>query len=83
MDFVEATVTSKGQITLPKNIRDDLRLEAGSKVLFINSDRGFVLKSKSKNPIGDLLKIRESIPKFSEKEIRKMIREDKSNWSKN
>lgn len=83
MDCVEATVTSKGQITLPKNIRDDLRLEAGSKVLFINSDRGFVLKSKSKNPIGDLLKIRESVPKFSEKEIRKMIREDKINWSKN
>lgn len=30
-----ATVTSKGQITIPKHIRDDLDIEAGSKVLFV------------------------------------------------
>lgn len=30
-----ATVTSKGQITIPKHIRDDLHLEPGSKVLFV------------------------------------------------
>jgi AbrB family looped-hinge helix DNA binding protein len=28
-------MTSKGQITIPKDIRDDLRLEAGSKVMFV------------------------------------------------
>ncbi|OJX67785.1 MAG: AbrB family transcriptional regulator [Micrococcales bacterium 72-143] len=30
-----ATMTSKGQITVPKEVRDDLHLEAGSKVLFV------------------------------------------------
>lgn len=30
-----ATMTSKGQITVPKEIRDDLNLVAGSKVMFV------------------------------------------------
>jgi antitoxin PrlF len=30
-----ATVTSKGQVTIPKNIRESLRLHAGDKVEFI------------------------------------------------
>lgn len=35
-----ATMTSKGQITVPKEVRDDLHLTAGSKVLFVKLRNG-------------------------------------------
>lgn len=35
-----ATMTSKGQITVPKEVRDELGLEAGSKVSFIRTGPG-------------------------------------------
>jgi AbrB family looped-hinge helix DNA binding protein len=35
-----ATMTSKGQITVPKEVRDDLHLEAGSKVMFVRLSDG-------------------------------------------
>jgi antitoxin PrlF len=34
------TVTSKGQVTIPKPIRDRLGLEPGSQVEFVVDDRG-------------------------------------------
>jgi antitoxin PrlF len=36
---VEATVTSKGQVTLPKELRSRLGIQKGSKVRFTISDR--------------------------------------------
>lgn len=38
-----ATLTSKGQITIPKSVRDALRLQAGVKLEFILSSNGDVL----------------------------------------
>ena len=35
-----STMTSKGQITIPKDVRDDLGLEAGSTVLFVKVGEG-------------------------------------------
>ncbi len=32
--MMEATVTSKGQITLPKNLRDTMHLKTGDKLVF-------------------------------------------------
>ncbi len=40
------TMTSKGQITIPKNVRDALRLTPGTKVSFTRNDDGdFVLST--------------------------------------
>jgi AbrB family looped-hinge helix DNA binding protein len=36
----EATVTSKGQITLPKGIREHLGIETGTRIRFSLDDRG-------------------------------------------
>jgi len=35
-----ATMTSKGQITVPKQVRDDLNLTTGSKVVFVKLPSG-------------------------------------------
>jgi len=35
-----ATLTSKGQITLPAKVREDLGLDAGDKIDFVAEERG-------------------------------------------
>ena len=43
-----ATVTSKGQVTIPAEIRRKLRLHAGSKIDFIENEAGeMVIRSKT------------------------------------
>lgn len=37
-----STVTSKGQVTIPKEIRDHLKLEIGSKIAFAIDENGIV-----------------------------------------
>ena len=46
----EATVTSKGQITIPADVRKALSLETGTKVVFTRlKDGTMVLRSKSRS----------------------------------
>jgi antitoxin PrlF len=48
------TMTSKGQITLPKDVRETLGLTPGTQVTFTrNADGDFVL-SRPKRPIAEL-----------------------------
>lgn len=37
-----ATLTSKGQVTVPKKVRDELRLHAGDQLDFITRDDGHI-----------------------------------------
>ena len=53
MDLVYATVTSKGQITLPIELRRELGIEPGQKVGFRREGRSFVLE-----PAGDIETVR-------------------------
>jgi AbrB family looped-hinge helix DNA binding protein len=39
---MEATVTSKGQITLPKDLREQLNLATGDRVIFLMEEDGSV-----------------------------------------
>ncbi|KAB7516012.1 AbrB/MazE/SpoVT family DNA-binding domain-containing protein [Halosegnis rubeus] len=44
-------VTSKGQVTIPKSIRDRLGIEAGDEVIFEETDDGYVLRKRvTENP---------------------------------
>lgn len=45
MQLRKATITSKGQVTIPKDIRDILRIGPGDQVDFIVGDEGEVLIS--------------------------------------
>lgn len=44
-----ATITSKGQVTLPKSVRDKLGVEAGHRVEFIETDAGFLVKPATRD----------------------------------
>ena len=48
--MVTATLTSKGQLTIPKVVRDSLRLHAGDRVAFVvHGDEEAVLKPVTKS----------------------------------
>jgi len=82
MVFVEATVTSKGQVTIPKPVREDLHLRSGSKVMFVSSPEGVVMRPKSDDPIRDLIRLSENHRNLSESEIKELMAEEKRCWSK-
>jgi antitoxin PrlF len=43
-----AAVTSKGQITIPAEVRKDLGLKAGDRVMFLKGENGeYILKAKT------------------------------------
>ncbi len=50
----ESTVTSKGQITIPKAVRERLHLEPGDKVYFDIRDDGSVLLMARNEPLEKL-----------------------------
>jgi len=42
-----ATMTTKGQVTVPKEVRDRLGLDAGSVLSFIPRDDGYLVMAKT------------------------------------
>ncbi|MBI4162325.1 MAG: AbrB/MazE/SpoVT family DNA-binding domain-containing protein [Candidatus Aenigmarchaeota archaeon] len=77
----EATITSKGQVTIPKDVRESLGLKEGSKIGFFIRDSEAVIRPIGSNPIEEFEKLRSKI-KFTKKEISYMIKESKKEWSK-
>lgn len=52
-------LTSKGQVTLPKRMRDHLGLKPGSEIEFtINNQGEIVLKTKDKRPVSKFAALR-------------------------
>lgn len=43
MSALVSTVTQKGQVTIPKDVRDSLHLVTGDKVEFIRNDQGEIV----------------------------------------
>ncbi len=52
--MAESTVTSKGQITIPKAVRERLHLEPGDKVYFDVQEDGSVSMMTRKHPVESL-----------------------------
>ena len=40
---LEAKITSKGQATIPVEVRDRLKLQTGDRIAFIETEQGFLL----------------------------------------
>lgn len=53
----EATVTSQGQVTIPKEVRENLRLRGGQKVRFVLKEDGCVELAPKPHRIADLFGI--------------------------
>jgi AbrB family looped-hinge helix DNA binding protein len=49
-----ATVTSKGQVTIPKKVREILRIGPGDRIEFVVDDEGEVRVSAGRNDVRDL-----------------------------
>jgi len=52
-----STITTKGQITIPKVIRDQLHLTAGDKVDFILTETGEVIVKPISDPVDSIVGI--------------------------
>jgi antitoxin PrlF len=49
---MSTTITSKGQVTIPKHIRERLGLKAGSRLIFeVNRDGELVLRPKDESEL--------------------------------
>ncbi len=77
----ESLVTSKGQITIPKSIRDALKIREGSRVMFILEHGEAVMLPKIKDSFSALKELRKEIS-FTGEEIKQMIAESKKEWGK-
>lgn len=84
--MIEATVTSKGQITIPKGIRDHLGLHTGSAVVFVEQDRRVIMQPKIQNPLQGLRALRQQLEAegklISRSRLKQMLKEEKKEWSK-
>src|ERR1700736_4087668 len=47
--MASATLSSKGQVTLPKSVRDRLGVEAGDRLEFIESEQGFLVVAATRD----------------------------------
>jgi AbrB family looped-hinge helix DNA binding protein len=48
MSTATITLSSKGQVVIPKEIRDELRWEAGTELTMVSNASGITLKAKPK-----------------------------------
>ncbi|MHB1506633.1 MAG: AbrB/MazE/SpoVT family DNA-binding domain-containing protein [Cuniculiplasma sp.] len=60
-------ITSKGQITIPKEIRDALGVSSGDKILFEKRNGDIVIKKAQKNDVVSFLDQTQPLGKKAEK----------------
>lgn len=76
-----ARVTTKGQITIPKEIRELLNLKEGSKVLFIKKGKEVIIKNSAMIALENIQKAfegeAERLGLKDEEDVVKMIKEER------
>jgi AbrB family looped-hinge helix DNA binding protein len=81
--MASATITTKGQVTIPKEIRDYLNLDTGSKVDFVIDENGIVKLIPLNIPIKKLSGIlhRKDTKSATLEEMEQTISEAASDWT--
>ncbi len=81
--MASATITTKGQVTIPKEIRDYLNLDTGSKVDFVIDENGIVKLIPLNVSIQNLSGIlhRKGMIAATLAEIEQSISEGASDWT--
>jgi AbrB family looped-hinge helix DNA binding protein len=81
--MASATITTKGQVTIPKEIRDYLNLDTGSKVDFVIDENGIVTLIPLNVPVQSLSGIlhRPGMKTATLEEMEIAIKEGSSDWS--
>jgi AbrB family looped-hinge helix DNA binding protein len=74
-------VTSRGQVTIPKSIREKLGLSPGAEVEFVFRDGELVVVPKLEDPEASLRKLKEDVS-ISKEELERMIKDSKEDWRK-
>jgi AbrB family looped-hinge helix DNA binding protein len=74
MEVYRSKMTSKGQITIPKSIRELLHLRKGDEVVLVPTEKGVILKRETASLRG-IWK-----DELTEKEINDGIKEIRSKW---
>lgn len=75
----DATVTSKGQVTIPKRIRDALDIEAGQEVEFVLEENGSITV-RPKDPAMERLRSLKERLSAHDVDLEAMRRESKRAW---
>ena len=86
-DFMElAKVTTKGQITIPKSIRELLDLKEGSKIIFIQKGEDIVIQNSAMIALEKIQKAfegeAERLGLETEEDVVEMIKEFRKNRKK-
>jgi|AntDeeMinimDraft_4_1070355.scaffolds.fasta_scaffold00192_6 AbrB family looped-hinge helix DNA binding protein len=75
----DATITSKGQVTIPKRVRDALDLEPGEEVEFVVSESGELRLRRKRDPMDRLREVRERLAPL-EVDVAELRRQSKAEW---
>ena len=73
----ESKVTKKGQITIPKDVREKLGIKVGDKIIFESSGKGILIRKKEDADIDKIIKeitgIWKDHPLFQNKSTKEII----------
>lgn len=75
-----ATITSKGQVTIPKRIREQLQLEAGDQLEFVVTQDGELTVRPKRDALERLRDVRETLAPLAA-DVDELRRRSKTAWS--